>query len=65
MRLEVDSMALETKVILSLLLDGVAKSENLEEAYDIVANAARVEGLKVLTYEEALRKIEKVREASK
>ena len=55
-------MALETKVILSLLLTGVSKSESLEEAYNVVADAARVEGLKVFPYDEIKKQIKEVRQ---
>ena len=55
-------MAIETKVILSLLLDGVAKSKTLEEAYNVIAKAASVEGVKALPYDEAMKEIEQVRQ---
>jgi len=55
-------MAVETKVILSLLLDGVAKSRTLEEAYNVIAKAASVEGMNALPYDEAVKEIEQVRQ---
>jgi len=54
-------MALETKVILKLLADSVAKSKTLEEAYETVARAAKVEGLTLPSYKEALIEIEEMR----
>ena len=49
-------MAYETKVILKLLANQVARAESLEEAYIFIAEAANVEGLEVPSYEEAKRK---------
>jgi len=54
-------MAFETKVLLSLLLDSIAKSESVKEAYNVVAKAASVEGVKVPPYESAIEEIEQVR----
>ena len=50
-------MAYETKVILSLLAQQVAKAKSLEEAYMAIADAANVEGLSLPDYDEAQKKI--------
>ncbi|MCL2574837.1 MAG: hypothetical protein FWE33_00230 [Defluviitaleaceae bacterium] len=52
-------MALETKVILQMILHQIAMAENLKQAYDMVAAAASVEGMEVLSYEELLKKMGK------
>jgi len=54
-------MAFETKVILTLLIDSIAKAKTIEEAYDTVARAARVEGLDIPSYEEAVAQVEEKR----
>jgi hypothetical protein len=54
-------MALETKALLSLLADNIAKSQTLKEAYSVVMKAANVEGVSVLSYEDALEEIEQLR----
>jgi len=48
-----DKMAYETKVILTLLADRISKANSAKEAYKVVANAAKVEGLELPTFEEA------------
>jgi len=54
-------MTLETKVILKLLADNVAKSKTLEEAYESIAEAANLEGLALPSYKEALEILEQRR----
>ena len=56
-------MAYETKVILRLLASQVAKAENLEEAYDAIATAASVEGMKIPDYKDEKARINKKKEA--
>ena len=50
----------DTKVILRLLARQVAKSDSLEEAYDAIAVAAGVEGVKVPGYDEERKRIEEL-----
>jgi len=45
-------MALETKVMLSLIADGIGKSKTLKEAYNVVERAANVEGVNLPSYDE-------------
>jgi hypothetical protein len=45
-------MAYETKVILALLAQQIARAETLEEAYRAVEMAANVEGVNLPSYEE-------------
>ncbi|MCL2168527.1 MAG: hypothetical protein FWB74_00715 [Defluviitaleaceae bacterium] len=54
-------MAIETKMLISVLLDAVAKSTTVEEAYKVLANAASVEGVNVPTYDEAVKMNEEMR----
>ena len=56
-------MAYETKVILQLLADTVVKSKTLEEAYESIAGAAKVEGLTLPSYKEALETLEERRKS--
>ena len=51
-------MAYETKVILMLLAQQVAKSKTVKEAYNAIARAASVEGVLLPPFEEFLREIE-------
>jgi hypothetical protein len=51
-------MAYETKVILSLLAENAAKAKTPKEVYNCIRNAASVEGLKLLPYEECRKKLE-------
>ena len=51
-------MAYETKVILMLLAQQVAKSKSVKEAYNAIARAASVEGVSLPPFEEFLREIE-------
>ncbi|MCL1924419.1 MAG: hypothetical protein FWF50_02420 [Defluviitaleaceae bacterium] len=48
-------MAYETKVILALVANQVGKSKTIKEAYDVVVNAANIEGLKLPKYEDFLK----------
>jgi len=51
-------MALETKVILKLLTEAIGRAKTVEEAYQILAGAAEVEGINVPSYDEFLANIE-------
>jgi len=42
-----------------MILHQIAMAENLKQAYDMVAAAASVEGMEVLSYEELLKKMGK------
>jgi len=52
-----DTMAYETKVILKLLANHVARAESLEEVYIFIQDAANAEGLEVASYDEARKKL--------
>ena len=52
-------MAYETKVILMLLAQQIARCESVKEAYDSIARAASVEGVKLPSYEEILATIKR------
>ena len=52
-------MAYETKVILTMLADRVARADSLEEAYNCITKAACVEGMKLPDYEEARKEFSK------
>jgi hypothetical protein len=52
-------VAYETKVILMLLAQQVAKSKTIKEAYGAIARAANVEGVNLPPFEEFLAEIEK------
>ncbi|MCL1918600.1 MAG: hypothetical protein FWG14_09850 [Peptococcaceae bacterium] len=56
--MEVESLAYETKVILIAILNAVRKAENLQEAYEEIAEMANAEGVIAKKWEE--RKEEKV-----
>jgi len=58
-------MAYETKVILKLLANQVARAESLEEAYIFIQEAANAEGLEVSSYEEAREKFKRILERNK
>ena len=45
-------MAYETKVILTMIAEAIARSKSLKEAYGYVARAASAEGLKLPSYDE-------------
>jgi len=47
-----NDMAYETKVILSLIAEGIAKAQTVKAAYQSVVRAANVEGVKLPSYEE-------------
>lgn len=57
-------MAYETKVILALLSQQVAKAESVEEAYTMIVEAANVEGMELPTYEEIVSKLKKTKKKS-
>jgi hypothetical protein len=54
-------MAYDTKLIIRLIADNIAKSESLREAYDSVVEAANIEGVKLPNYKEAREEIERKR----
>jgi len=45
-------MAYETKVILTMIAEAIARAKTVKEAYGFVVRAANAEGLKLPTYEE-------------
>ena len=51
-------MAYETKVILTLLAEAIARTNSAKEAYGCVVRAASVEGIKLPTFTE-LREMQK------
>jgi len=51
-------MAYETKAIFSLLAQSVARAKTIKEAYNIIAMAANVEGMKLPSYDECIAMIE-------
>ena len=55
-------MAYETKVILKMVAEEIAKSKSLKEAYMFVENAANAEGLEIPKYEEAKKKYENLKD---
>ena len=55
----VNKMALETKVMLSLIADGIGKSKSLKEAYSVVERAANVEGVNLPSYDDYIAGLEK------
>jgi hypothetical protein len=58
-------MAMETKVIFTMLINQIGKADSLEEAYELVVDAARaadVDGKEILSYEEFRKKVKKFRE---
>ena len=50
-------MAYETKVILTLLAQQIAKSKSVEDAYAAVRMAANVEGLQLPVLDEMLKEL--------
>ena len=52
-------MAYETKVILKLIAKAVARAEDVEEAYEIIVEAANAEGLELPSYQDEMNKIAK------
>ena len=57
-----DTMAYETKVILTLLAQKIAQVQSAREAYSLIARAANVEGLKLPSYDELRKEMELERE---
>jgi len=51
----------ETKVLLSLLADNIARAKTPKEAYAVIVAAANVEGVNLPSYEEKLAEIEELR----
>jgi len=52
-------MAYDTKVLLTLLAQAIAKTDSVKEAYMMVARAANVEGVQLPSYDEMVKEIEK------
>jgi len=52
-------MAYDTKLIVKLIAQGIAKCDTVKEAYRYVKNAASVEGMELPTYEEMKEELEK------
>jgi len=48
------TMAYETKVILKLLANAIGNAETIEEAYEVIAEAASVEDLTLPSYDEVI-----------
>jgi len=57
-------MAVETKIILSLLAKVISNAETVEEAYEAVVEAANVEGLSLPSYEEVVERRKEKRKQS-
>ncbi|MCL2108594.1 MAG: hypothetical protein FWH20_04520 [Oscillospiraceae bacterium] len=57
-------MDYDMKVLLSLLAQAIARTETVEEAYSIIANAANVEGLLIPAYKEMRDKIQEMRKGN-
>jgi len=55
-------MAYETKAIFSLLADSIGRSKSIKEAYNVVARAANVEGVKLMSYDEFIAALEEEQE---
>jgi len=51
-------MAYDTKVLLTLLAQAIAKTGSVKEAYMIVVRAANVEGVQLPSYEEMIKEME-------
>ncbi|MDR2167012.1 MAG: hypothetical protein LBE35_04060 [Clostridiales bacterium] len=51
-------MAYETKVILALVGEGIARSSSVRQAYNFVRKAANVEGVILPTFDETKHRIE-------
>jgi len=45
-------MAIETKMLMSLLSDSVGRANSVREAYNIIAKAANVEGITLPSYDD-------------
>jgi len=54
-------MAFDTKSMLTLLANNIAKSKTLKEAYAAVMDAANVEGVNLPTYEDKMAELEELR----
>ena len=50
-------MAYETKVILKLLAESIARAKSAKGAYEIVVRAANAEGVTLPSYDEILKQI--------
>jgi|GEM_PF-715448 len=51
----------ETKALLSLLANSIARAQSVKEAYSVIIEAANVEGVNLPTYKEKLEEIEELR----
>lgn len=58
-------MALETKVILQMILNKVASAKSIEEIYFFVQQAASVEGINAPSYQEMKKIYEDLEDKSK
>ena len=56
-------MAYETKVILKMLANHIARAKSIEEIYLFVEDAANAEGFKIPSFEEAKKKYEELDKA--
>ncbi|MDR2167967.1 MAG: hypothetical protein LBE35_09000 [Clostridiales bacterium] len=50
-------MAIETKMLLKSVLNQIAMSDSLEQAYSLIAEMASVEGLDILSYNDMRTKV--------
>ena len=57
-------MSQETKMLLTLLANSVAKSETVEEAYMAIAEAANVEGVALPSYKDAVKALQEMRKGN-
>jgi len=46
------AMAYETKVILTMIAEAIARAKTMKEAYGFVARAASIEGITLPSYDE-------------
>jgi hypothetical protein len=51
----------ETKVILKLLADSIARAESIEEAYSYVSRAASAEGMTLPSFEDCVKEIKQLK----
>jgi predicted methyltransferase len=54
-------VVLETKVILTILGESIARATSVREAYNFVQKAANVEGVNLPAYDEMRKEIEEIR----
>lgn len=51
-------VAYETKVILAMLAERISNATSIEEAYEVIRNAANVEGVQLPAYRDVIRQRE-------